>query len=59
MLLAVLIVIALALLTCAGLVAMLCVELWEIHRALDHYASEYHALRTFLDDSRDNRDTND
>jgi hypothetical protein len=59
MLLAVLIVIALALLGCAVLLAMLCVELWEIHRALDHYARECLALRTFLADPGDTRDTND
>jgi hypothetical protein len=59
MLLAVLIVIALALLGCAVLLAMLCVELWEIHRALDDYARACRALRTFLKGPRDNREANE
>jgi hypothetical protein len=59
MLLAVLIVIALALLGCAVLLAMLCVELWEIYRALDDYARACRALRTFFKDPRDNREAND
>jgi hypothetical protein len=52
MLLAVLIVIATAMLTCAGLLAMLCVELWELHCACDRFTQEFRALTDAIEEAR-------
>jgi sulfite exporter TauE/SafE len=52
MLLAVLFAIAAVLVICAGLLAMLCAEIWELGRALDRYAQEFRTLTDALEETR-------